>query len=204
MRGRARDALLAAAVQCIYEKGYTQTTQRDLLAASGANARSITYHFGSKDRLMASALAEIFRRRSEPVLEAGERAGGPPLRQFTDVFVALLERVTANRELAFALADGVAQTRSEELREVFGDHYGRVRRRIGVLIRTVVGDRYEAAGGDVDALSAALLALVDGLVLQWVVDPDSVPDAELIMRSLTIAFAVVAEDGGSRGGGPAP
>src|SRR5918992_4790384 len=90
MRGRAREALLAAAVRCIHEKGYAHTTQRDLLAASGANPRSITYHFGSKERLMATALAETFRRRADPIMRAGELASGPAMRRFADSFAGLV------------------------------------------------------------------------------------------------------------------
>ncbi len=194
MRGRAREALLAAAERCIYEKGYTHTTQRDVLAASGANPRSITYHFGSKERLMASALAELFRRRSEPVLAAGERAGGPAMRRMTDVFVALLDQVTESRELALALADGVAQTRSEELREVFAEHYHLVRERIAMLVRAVLGERYEAAGGDVDALAVVMLALVDGVVLQWIVDPEAIPEGARLVHALTVAFVVATSE----------
>lgn len=190
LRGRAREALLEAAVRCIHEKGYAHTTQSDVLAASGANPRSITYHFGSKDRLMASALAETVRRRNEPVMRAGEQATGPAMRRFTDVFVALLAQVTADRELAHGLVDAIAQTRSEELRDVIGDHYRRVRARIEELVTAFLGGRYQAEGGDVEALAAALLALVDGLVLQWLVDPDSLPDGERLVRSLDVAFAL--------------
>jgi AcrR family transcriptional regulator len=195
MRGRAREALLAAAMRCIRERGYVHTTQGDVLAKSGANPRSITYHFGSKERLMASALAETFRQRSEPLLEAGERAPGSAMQRFTEVFVALLDEVRADRELAFALVDAVAQARSEELRDVFGDHYRQVRSRIAILIRAVLGDRYEATGGDIDALAAALLALVDGLVLQWLVDPESLPEGERLVRSLSSAFTIAGEQG---------
>jgi AcrR family transcriptional regulator len=190
MRGRAREALLAAAVRCIHEKGYAHTTQRDLLAASGANPRSITYHFGSKERLMATALAETFRRRSEPVMEAGEAAPGPALRRFTEVFVSLLDQVSADRELAHGLVEAIAQTRSGELREVLAEHYALVRQRVGALIRAVLGERYTAAGGDVEALAAALLAIVDGLALQWLVEPESLPDGERIARALEVAFDV--------------
>lgn len=181
---------MEAAVRCIQEKGYSGTTQRDLLEASGANPRSISYHFGTKDRLMAIGLAETFQRRSRPVLEAGERAGGPPLRRFTEVVVALIDQVTSDRDLAYALADGVAQTRAEELREVFARHYDEVRGGIAHLIRAVFHDRFEAAGGDVDALAAAMLALVDGLVLQWLVEPEALPDAEAVVRSMAVAFAL--------------
>jgi AcrR family transcriptional regulator len=190
VRGHARGALLDAAVRCIHEKGYAHTTQRDLLAASGANPRSITYHFGSKERLMATALAETFRRRADPVMTAAELAGGPAMRRFTDVFAALLEEFTADRELAYGFAESVAETRSGELREVLAEHYGLVRDRIAGVIRTVLGARYPAAGGDVDALAVALLALVEGLVLQWLVDPDALPDWESLVRALDVAFRV--------------
>ena len=190
MRGRARAALLEAAVRCIHEKGYAHTTQRDLLATSGANPRSITYHFGSKERLMATALAETFRRRADPVLRAGELAGGSATRRFRDVFAALLDQLTADRELAYGLVEAVAQTRSEDLREVLAGHYELVRKRIAATIHAFLGEAYPAAGGDVEALSHVLLALVDGMVLQWLVDPDSLPDPERLVRALEVAFAV--------------
>ncbi|NHW87893.1 helix-turn-helix transcriptional regulator, partial [Escherichia coli] len=43
-----RERLLAGARNCLYERGYTRTTARDIVAASDTNLASIGYHFGSK------------------------------------------------------------------------------------------------------------------------------------------------------------
>src|SRR5919206_860344 len=57
-----RAALLEGAVECIQEKGYTRTTARDIVAASGSHLPSINYYYGSKDALMDEALVESARR----------------------------------------------------------------------------------------------------------------------------------------------
>src|SRR4051812_38507657 len=51
-----REDLLAGAKRCLLEKGWSRTTARDIVAASGANLASIRYHYGSQDALMGEAL----------------------------------------------------------------------------------------------------------------------------------------------------
>lgn len=191
-RGRAKEALLEAAVRCIQGQGYAHTTQRDVLAASGANPRSISYHYGSLEQLLAAGLAEAFRRRSEPVLDAAAQGVGSPLERLARSFLVLLDQLKSDRELAFALADGISQARREELRTVFAEHYANLRTQIAAVARAALGERLEAAGGDLDALAAGLLALFDGLVLQWLVEPDKAPEGVAVLRSVTAAFALAA------------
>ena len=57
-----KEDLLAGAKQCLREKGYANTTARDIVAASGTNLASIGYHFGSKDALMTQAIIEMISR----------------------------------------------------------------------------------------------------------------------------------------------
>ncbi len=57
-----RQALLDGALRCISERDYSEVTTREIAAAAGANVASISYHFGSKDALIAEALGEGFRR----------------------------------------------------------------------------------------------------------------------------------------------
>lgn len=173
LRGRAREALLEAAVACIRERGYAATTQRDLVAASGANPRSIAYHFGSKERLMTEALGELFRRRSAPALEAMSRRDAP----LAELYVELLGLVKADRELAFALTDAISQARGEDVRAALADHYAALRGQLTELLEDVAGQHAVPA-------AAALLALFDGLVLQWLVDPVAVPPDDELLPAL--------------------
>ncbi len=51
-----REDLLDGAVRCLREKGYAQTTARDIVAASGTNLASIGYHYGSTKALLNAAV----------------------------------------------------------------------------------------------------------------------------------------------------
>ena len=65
-----RERLLQGASRCLQEKGYAETTARDIAAASGANLRSIGYHFGSTKSLLLAAISLNFRRWLEPLIAA--------------------------------------------------------------------------------------------------------------------------------------
>jgi AcrR family transcriptional regulator len=61
-----REALLRAAERLFAERGYFQTTTKEIVAAAGqANNSALSYHFGSREGL----LREILRRHDEQVDE---------------------------------------------------------------------------------------------------------------------------------------
>lgn len=53
-----REALLAGARRCLIEKGYLQTTARDIAQVSGVSLAAIGYHFGTKDALLQEAMVQ--------------------------------------------------------------------------------------------------------------------------------------------------
>jgi AcrR family transcriptional regulator len=76
---RTRTAILNAAEQLYAERGFSEVTLRDIVAAAGVNLAAVNYHFGSKDEL----IAELFVTRSIATnrerlneLKAAEEAGG--------------------------------------------------------------------------------------------------------------------------------
>jgi AcrR family transcriptional regulator len=160
------------------------------VAASGANPRSITYHFGSKERLMAEALGEAFRRRSVPMMEASAARGETAEASFAGTFAGLLAAVHADRELAFALTDAISQARAEDVRAALAEHYELMRAQGTALVEATLGEALAEAGGDARTLSSTLLALFDGLVLQGLVDPEGPPEADAVLTSLRAALRV--------------
>jgi AcrR family transcriptional regulator len=90
-----REDLIAGAKRCLIEKGYAQTTARDIASASGVSLAAIGYHFGSKDALMNQAIYEAIGDWGEEVERALSEEGVPtddPLRRFESI----MERTIAS------------------------------------------------------------------------------------------------------------
>ena len=76
---RTRASILEAAERLYADRGFSDVTLRDIVAAAGVNLAAVNYHFGSKDEL----IAELFVSRSIATnrerlneLKAAEAAGG--------------------------------------------------------------------------------------------------------------------------------
>jgi AcrR family transcriptional regulator len=62
-----REALLTGARKCLIEKGYVQTTARDIASASGVSLAAIGYHFGTKEALLQEAMVQANAEWGEQV-----------------------------------------------------------------------------------------------------------------------------------------
>lgn len=63
-----KDALINAVLECVRTDGIAGATSRRITDVAGANLAAITYHFGSKDDLIAEALFAELQRRVEPAM----------------------------------------------------------------------------------------------------------------------------------------
>lgn len=157
-----REALLEGAIDCLQELGYARTTARAVVERSRTNLGSIAYHFGSIERLREEALLAASRRWLAPAVAAARATGPrPPLETALRAFVEGLED---HRELALAFCEALAQAgRHDRLRTRLAAAYDELREVI-----TAAGRSYEQA--------ALIIALFDGLMLQWLLDPRRVDD----------------------------
>src|ERR1700743_2185844 len=77
---RTRALILEAAERLYAERGFSDVTLRDIVAAANVNLAAVNYHFGSKDEL----IAELFvtrsiapnRQRLHELRAAEEKGGG--------------------------------------------------------------------------------------------------------------------------------
>jgi AcrR family transcriptional regulator len=172
-----REDLLAGAKRCIAEKGFAHTTARDVVAASGTNLASIGYHFGSKEALLNAAVIDSFDDWDDAIEAAvGERKGDAPLDRLEAFLEGLVAAVGEHRSMAAASVQAFAQSEfAPEVREQIAEAYRRARHELPAMILGV-------DPGEVDERMAATLgslamALVNGLVLQHLVDPERAPSA---------------------------
>src|ERR1700694_5599451 len=81
-----RERLLEAAWTCARDRGMAAASSRAITARAGANLGAITYHFGSKEQLLAESYVAAIRRLVAPAIEALHQEGVDPV---TRVFQAL-------------------------------------------------------------------------------------------------------------------
>ena len=174
-----REDLLEAAIRCLYEKGYARTTARDLVAESGTNLGSIGYHYGSKERLMNEALMVAFHRWLDPIVEHYLEPGPETLvDRFRDGVADFVDSLERNRPLVVACFEALAQVeRSRELRRDLAASYEDWRRAMGEGIERLAG----AEDGDGRAIASLVMAISDGFMIQWLLDPASVPDLDQVV-----------------------
>ncbi|WP_405938991.1 TetR/AcrR family transcriptional regulator [Streptomyces sp. NBC_00726] len=193
-----REDLLEGAKRCLLEKGYARTTARDIVAASGTNLASIGYHYGSKDALLNLAFLRLTEEWGDLATkeDEGERAAeaqAAPLDQFRGAW----ERVIGSFEQSRA----VWQLQMEVVSRIHTDPE---------LRKALVGPQREGRNGlaenmlgidpgtDPERARVAGLfcqALLAGVMVQWLMDPESAPSAQ----DLTDGLKLVLE-----GRGPAP
>jgi len=197
-----REDLLAGARRCLEERGYARTTARDLVAASGTNLASIGYHFGSKEALLNEAIAASFQEWAERVRALAiaampdGAAAGDPVRMLVTSWGAMLTSFAEYRGLSVAFIEALAQAeRQPELRTQLADTYRRSRAQVAQMITEAldVPDERRAS-----TLAAFQIALCDGLLVQWLLDPVATPSAPQLVDALSAMLGTAAPDSPSQ------
>lgn len=187
-----RDSLLAAARRLILEKGFTATTARDLVAASDTNLGSIGYHFGSREALLSLAMEELFDEWTE--LLAGSAftdEDAPPLERLAAVWLAIPGTLREHQALIRAFVEALAHAeRSPEFRVQMRDHYRRTQERVAKLVAAALGPDAEARGADSKVIALFIIAVFDGLAVQYRMSPEDAPSGEELVGALLAARAV--------------
>ncbi|MFP5020918.1 TetR/AcrR family transcriptional regulator [Pseudonocardia phyllosphaerae] len=187
-----REELLDGAAQCLYEKGFGRTTARDVVAASGTNLASIGYHFGSKDALLTEALMrataawgeELDRALAEPDTAAGH---DDPERRVEDTWGRVVDLFSTQRRLWATHVEALAQAeRLPELRTALAEAQREVREGLALTFHTLPDDDPEAADRRAHVLGVVYQALLTGVMVQWLLDPETAPTGKDIAEGLRV------------------
>jgi AcrR family transcriptional regulator len=193
-----RDRLLQGAIECLRTKGYAHTTTRDIAAASNANLASIGYHFGSKEALLNEAIirgCEEWAQRLGEAAFAG--ADTSPLGRMAASWMAMIASFEELRPVMVGFIEAVGQSAwSEELREEIAAHYRTVRETVAEMVRAGLGDQADESGADPKVVASFLIAVCDGLVMQWLLDPEEAPSGEQLVESLGAALNLAMQGPG--------
>ncbi|MEU1369018.1 helix-turn-helix domain-containing protein [Streptomyces sp. NPDC005803] len=182
-----REDLLAGARRCLEEKGYLRTTVRDIATASRVSMAAIGYHFGSREALLNQALFAAIDEWGHRVaadtatdLAAG---GGTAAERYADMWTREIDSYRTDRWLWIASVEAFVHAQSSpELLALLAAGQ-RVGRR-GVAAQLTGAPEAEVAEEEVRGLGSVQLALMSGVMIQWLTDPDQAPDAREIAAGL--------------------
>jgi AcrR family transcriptional regulator len=186
-----REELLAAARRLLEDKGYARITTRDLVAESGTNLHSIGYHFGSKAGLLNAAIGEVFEEWTEKLAQiAMADPAATPVERGRRAWAAMLDSLPATRNLLLSYVEALAQAeRTSSLREQFAEQYRRCRRRVAALVAESLGDGSAPEDPRCQAVASFVIAICDGLSVQWLLDPEGAPSSAELTAGLSATWA---------------
>jgi AcrR family transcriptional regulator len=158
-------------VSCVRRRGLAATTSRDIAGEAEVNLAAITYHFGSKDDLVAVALLDAIRRWLEPVL-AALRAGTDPAAKLAETVAVAVSTFERLGDLLPVYLEGLVHAaRAPSLAAGLASLRGQVNGLLAAQIRGLrdagVVDRWVEPA----AMATALVALADGLAVQAALEP---------------------------------
>jgi AcrR family transcriptional regulator len=182
-----REALLDGATRCLYEKGYERTTVRDITAAAGGvSMAAIGYHFGSREALLNAAMINAIDKWGEEIeraLAASVDPDATPAEQAEAVWMEMIASFTEHRRLWIASHEAFMQTEhSPELREQLAAGQREGRRGLAAIAAGVAEDDLDDE--TVRTVGSVQMALLAGVMMQWLLDPAHAPSGPEIIQGL--------------------
>ncbi|WP_327346155.1 TetR/AcrR family transcriptional regulator [Streptomyces europaeiscabiei] len=188
VRGEERRAeIVLATLEVIAERGYRGASMAAIAERVGLTQQGLLHYFPTKDALLVAVLEE--RDQWDAVPDSALRL---------DLLGSLVEYNAMRPGIVqtFSALLGESVTEGHPAREFFTERYGRVRGAMAEVLRAEYGDRLPS-GLTPERAAPLLVAVMDGLQYQWLLDPGAV-DMPGAFRDF---LALLGEDGEGRGPG---
>jgi AcrR family transcriptional regulator len=185
-----REDLLSAAARCLFEKGYARTTARDIAESAGVSLAAIGYHFGSKEALLNAALMQAIEEWSDDLkqaLAAEPESEGEPMARFEATWTRVIDSFTTHRPMWLTSFELFAQI----------DHIPEIRTQLASVLneaRLGLAELFQGIDSTVTTEQALKVgafyhALLSGVLVQWLIDPEHAPSAPDLADALRTIVA---------------
>ncbi|MFF8292432.1 TetR/AcrR family transcriptional regulator [Streptomyces sp. NPDC016309] len=164
-----RAEIVRAALEVIAERGYRGASLGAVAARVGLTQQGLLHHFPTKEALLVAVLEE----RDQWDTGGGGSGGRDGWR--LDLLASLVEYNAMRPGIVqtFSALLGESVTEDHPARDFFTRRYAQVRAETEDVLRAEYGDRLP--GGLTPERAAPLVvAVLDGLQYQWLLDPDAV------------------------------
>jgi TetR/AcrR family transcriptional regulator, repressor for uid operon len=180
----ARQRVVEAAINCFARSGFHASTMQEICAEAQMSPGALYRHFPSKDSII-EAIAELERVRNREILANLDRDHTDVLEAIFDTGFAYMREVASTPAGALCAEVLVEAQRNDKIRAIFEQNNaeGRTAMRSALLRARAKGEIEPTL--DLDAVTAMLMALGDGLIMRGPFEPDmSIDRIEPILRQL--------------------
>jgi AcrR family transcriptional regulator len=169
-----RSRLIEGTIATLKARGLHATTSREIAKASGVNLAGITYHFGSKEELVAQALLQAIRGWVDPAMGILRQDLHPALRMIGAV-QALQDSFERAQDLLPVYLEALVQApRTDTLRKGVEELFAELRGFLAGQIEELKKMGFLPAWIEPEAMATLLVATADGLALHAALEPDAV------------------------------
>ncbi|MFP3991160.1 TetR/AcrR family transcriptional regulator [Streptomyces sp. E11-3] len=171
-----RAEIVRAALEVIAERGYRGASLGAVAERVGLTQQGLLHHFPTKAALLVA------------VLEERDQWDAVPAREWRLDLLASLVDYNAMRPgivQTFSALLGESVTDGHPARDYFTDRYTTVRASMATVLRAEYGDRLPS-GLTPEQAAPLLVAVMDGLQYQWLLDPDAVDMPAAFRAFLTL------------------
>lgn len=169
---KKRRAILDVALQVFGTKGYQSGTLADIAEVVGITHAGILHHFGTKDQL----LLEVLKHRDTTDVERTKWDTIPLGLEFFQhlVTTAFENAQRAGITQAYAVLSAESVTENNPSREYFIERYRNLRDEAIKSFEIMCESLTYVDPKSAKMAAASILAVMDGLQVQWLLDPENV------------------------------
>jgi len=176
-----KDQIVRATVECITKFGYHNFSMQDVARIAGVSKGIIHYYFLNKDELMMSVLDKV-AGDIEQVMVSDMEASSDPVRKM-EIFIEIcFDVVRSTKEYYQVNMDFWTQiNQKQEIRQAIAKHYSKFRDTAASVIKEGI-DKGAFRKVDPREFASYVIAVIDGLSLQWLFD-EKVFDYDRIIKN---------------------
>ncbi|MFE6916448.1 TetR/AcrR family transcriptional regulator [Streptomyces rubiginosohelvolus] len=204
---RTRARILDSATELFSRSGFHAVSLRDIAAHAGLTHAGLLHHFPGKESLLIEVLERRDRIDARELFPGIARPGAPvpaPAERLR-LLIGVVARNARTPGLValYAKLSAEATDPAHPAHGYFTRRYRLLRAELSDLVRALQDEAGRPCGLDPAVVAGQLLALMDGLQTQWLLEPGAVPMEELVRDFLDRLGLLPADgpEGADRTGG---
>lgn len=193
-----RELIIEVATEIFGTQGFRSATMLQIAAACGISRTGLLHHFATKEALLEAVLAH--RDSDDTDIDDTDDSGGDgddrgaehPAdgRATLQRLLAVVEHNTTQPRIVnlFSVLSAEAGDPAHPAHAYFEQRYSRLRSELRQACTSLAESGQLVSGTDPDALAVEIIALMDGLQVQWVLAPEEIDMAAVLRHRLSAAL----------------